>query len=72
MHEHPTGVTNWDLEEIKEMERKAGVNLYTADLIFAKQATKFITTSSEMTWTYKTDVMEITDIKNWSKAQSNG
>ena len=36
LHEHPTGATNWDLEQIKELERKADVNLYTADLKFAK------------------------------------
>ena len=48
LHEHPTGATNWDLEQIKELEREADVNLYTVDLIFAKKTMRFITNSFEI------------------------
>ena len=48
LHEHPSGATNWNLEEIKKMELKAGVNLYTADLMIAKKGMKFITNSIEI------------------------
>ena len=31
LHEHTSGATSWDLEEVKNLENKAGVDLYIAD-----------------------------------------
>ena len=65
LHEHPATATSWDLEEIKEMSRKTGVEIYTADQCMygletwgmdgstmepAKEMTKFVTNSLEVGW----------------------
>ena len=63
LHEHPATATSWDLEEIKEMSQKTGVEIYTADqrmysletsgmdgstMEAAKKITKFMANSKEV------------------------